>query len=77
MIASTTTALAAALRRASWRLDRPLRVVVGGNASVPWTLLHVLEEKTRGQISEREKARVDQYLHTLRTAFAEATKSGR
>lgn len=44
MIASTTTALAAALRRASWRLDRPLRVVVGGNASVPWTLLHVLEE---------------------------------
>ena len=44
MIASTTSALAAALRRASWRLDRPLRVVAGGNASVPWTLLRVLEE---------------------------------
>ena len=44
MIASTTTALSAALRRAAWRLDRPLRVVAGGNASVPWTLLRVLDE---------------------------------
>ena len=44
MIASTTTALSAALRRMGWRLDRPLRVVAGGNSQVPWALLGVLEE---------------------------------
>ena len=31
---------------------RPLRVVAGGNAAVPWTLLHELGEATRGQAVE-------------------------
>lgn len=41
---STTAAVVTALRLAARRHDRPLRVVAGGNASVPWTLLRVLEE---------------------------------
>ncbi|MFW5474940.1 hypothetical protein ACOCJ5_16650 [Knoellia sp. CPCC 206450] len=44
MTPSTTAALATAPRATARRLDRPLRVVAGGNASVPWTLLRVLEE---------------------------------
>jgi hypothetical protein len=37
-----------------------------------WTidLLHVLEEKTRGNASAAEKSRLDQILHQLRQAFA-------
>jgi hypothetical protein len=39
-----------------------------------WTidLLHVLEEKTRGNASPAEKARLDTMLHQLRQAFAQA-----
>ena len=39
-----------------------------------WTidLLHVLEERTRGNLSPAEKDRLDQILHQLRTAFASA-----
>ena len=33
-------------------------------------LLHVLEERTRGNLSAAEKARMDQILHHLRQAFA-------
>lgn len=41
---TTTSSVTAALRDRARRLDRPLRVVVGGNASVPWTLLRLLDE---------------------------------
>jgi hypothetical protein len=33
-------------------------------------MLHVLEERTRGNLSAAEKARLDQILHQFRTAFA-------
>lgn len=33
-------------------------------------LLHVLEERTRGNLSAQEKARLDQILHQFRSAFA-------
>ena len=32
-------------------------------------LLHVLEEKTRGALSEAEKGRLNQLLHQLRAAY--------
>ncbi|KGN33291.1 4-hydroxybutyrate CoA-transferase [Knoellia sinensis KCTC 19936] len=35
--------VAAALREHARRLERPLRVVAGGNAGVPWDLLRILE----------------------------------
>jgi hypothetical protein len=37
-----------------------------------WTidLLHVLEEKTRGNVAAADRARLDQLLHQLRTAYA-------
>ena len=33
-------------------------------------LLHVLEERTRGNLSATEKSRLDQILHQFREAFA-------
>lgn len=37
-----------------------------------WTidLLHVLEERTRGNLAADQQARLDQLLHQLRTAYA-------
>ena len=37
-------------------------------------LLHVLEERTRASVSAEEKAKLDQFLHQLRSAYAAATK---
>lgn len=37
-------------------------------------LLHVLEERTRASVSPAEKARLDQFLHQLRSAYAAANK---
>jgi hypothetical protein len=34
-------------------------------------LLHVLEERTRGNLDDAERARVTQLLHQLRSAYAE------
>jgi hypothetical protein len=33
-------------------------------------LLHILEERTRGNLSSAEKARLDHLLHQFRSAFA-------
>ncbi|EAP98933.1 4-hydroxybutyrate coenzyme A transferase [Janibacter sp. HTCC2649] len=44
MITSTRATVTAAIRRAARGCDRPLRVVAGGNAAVPWELLHLLDE---------------------------------
>jgi acyl-CoA hydrolase len=41
---STTSSVAATLRRAGQDCDRPLRVVASGNAAVPWELLGVLDD---------------------------------
>ena len=41
---TSTTSITAALRALARDLDRPLRVVAGGNAAVPWTLMRVLDE---------------------------------
>lgn len=37
-------------------------------------LLHVLEERTRNSVSPEERARFDQLLHQLRTAYASAQR---
>lgn len=39
-------------------------------------LLHVLEEKTRGALSAAEKARVDQLLSQLRSAYTQQLTRG-
>jgi hypothetical protein len=42
-----------------------------------WTidLLHVLEEKTRQNLTAAERSRMDQLLHQLRTAYATSSKA--
>jgi hypothetical protein len=37
-------------------------------------LLHVLEERTRGSVTAEERARLDQLLHQLRSAYASASR---
>ncbi len=44
------------LEQAKWALD----------------LLHVLEEKTRGNLDDRERAMVDHLLHELRSSYMSA-----
>ena len=41
---ASSSSISAALRRLAHDVDRPVRVVVGGNAAVPWTLLRLLDE---------------------------------
>jgi acyl-CoA hydrolase len=41
---ASSSSISAALRRLAHDLDRPVRVVVGGNAAVPWTLVRLLDE---------------------------------
>ncbi|MFW5469703.1 acetyl-CoA hydrolase/transferase family protein [Knoellia sp. CPCC 206435] len=41
---ASSSSVSAALRRLAHDLDRPVRVVVGGNAAVPWTLVRLLDE---------------------------------
>lgn len=44
MTTSTSGAVVTVLRRLAKQHDRPLRVVAGGNAATPWTLLQLLDE---------------------------------